>query len=102
MTEYANFLEKTIDEMEEIAEKYYTTVYISDTISDISGGYYKVKGKIYYDCKNLEKFNYYFVKAWSKKQAKEFYRRINTHLIDRQYKKAMGGSYYGKRLLSNK
>lgn len=102
MEEYHNFLEKTIDEMVEIAEKYYTTVYISNTISDLSGGYYKVKGKIYYDCNNLKKFDYYFIKAWSKKQAKEFYRRINTHLINKEYKKAMEGSYYGKGLLSNK
>ena len=102
MEEYHNFLEKTIDEMVEIAEKYYTTVYISNTISDLSGGYYKVKGKIYYDCKDLKKFDYYFIKAWSKKQAKEFYRRINTHLIKKKKKKAMEGSYYGKGLLSNK
>ena len=96
---YKNFLEKTIGEMEEIAKKHYTTVYISDSISNLPGGYYVVNGKIYYDCNDHEKFDYYRVKAWSRKQAREFYRRINTHLIDKHLKKQKEESKCQKKVI---
>lgn len=76
---YKNFLEPTIEYMENLSEDIYVTVYISDSISDVEGGYYKVNGKIYYDDEDEEKFDYYSIKAWTRKQTREYYHRIKNH-----------------------
>ena len=72
---YKNYLEVGIDYMESLSNDYYITSYISDYAYDVAG-YCTIRGKIYYDEYDYEKFDFYEVKAWTRNQTHEYRRRI--------------------------
>ena len=72
---YRNYFDVDIDYMESLGNDYYITSYISDNIRDITG-YYVVKGKIYYDEYDSEKFDFYEIKTSTRKRAEEYRHRI--------------------------
>lgn len=72
---YRNYFDVDIDYMESLSNDYYITSYISDNIRDITG-YYVVKGKIYYDEYDSEKFDFYEIKTSTRKRAEEYRHRI--------------------------
>lgn len=82
---YKQILQLSISEAESMSEKYKTTVYISDSIHDIVGGYYKVHGKFYYDEQDEEKYDYYWIKAYTRKQARKFYNKILNNIISKEF-----------------
>lgn len=72
---YHNILEVDMEFMENLSDDYSVTVYISDSVAHYGWGYYTVHGKIFYD-ENPEHFDYYSVKAWTRRQVHEYYSRI--------------------------
>ena len=68
-----NILDVDIDYIEELPEEYKVSVYLSNGIGDLKGGWYSVRGKIWYDD---EHFDYYVIRVYRKKLAREYYRRI--------------------------
>lgn len=71
-------LDVDIDYMMNLPEDTEVTVYYSDAIIDISGGWCKVYGKIYREDGCYDK---YTIKAYTKSKGKEYYRMILNRFI---------------------
>lgn len=67
------FLDVSLEYMMNLPNTLKVTVYYSDAIIDVKGGWCKVYGKIYY---NDTDFDYWKIRCYRKKQAKEYYRKL--------------------------
>lgn len=81
LTDEPRVLEVDMNYMRSLSDDFVCTSYISDGIYDLVGGYYTVRGKIFYD---EEHFDYYVIRAYTRKQARKFRLDILTGEIFNQ------------------
>lgn len=69
------FLDVDIDYIMNLEDDCKVSVYKSDAIHDIKGGWYKVNGKIYYPDGS---YDFYKIRVYRRKLLDEYYRRIRS------------------------